>query len=615
MNDSSTRLASSNNPAPATAGDGPPPEPVTDSSKQPAHDDSPGRFLADLGLSALPGFLTGTQTAGLLFFLNPDLPFGLWPFFRAALFLGLPLGLLSAGLLSVISWRRRSRRAPRLLPWALTLVLAAAAFADGLHAWYFAFFVPQGMNVRLIKAAVWLAAAALIMFYTTLLHSFPPKPYSRRSVIALILVTAASIYILLERREAFRPRVPAAPLPSAVALKPGPDLIVVGIQGATLDAILPLAEQGLLPFWSELMSQGTYARLASLSPPEASALWTTVATGRPPHKHGVLGEEVATVNFLGAADLRLLPGGPFFPRHLFAGLATRGYDAALRKSAALWEVESLFGRPSGVVAWPVIHPTRQALSFAFSDSYFGGDFSTSAALPPELAERGVFFQVGVAELDQETVAELGAELPSAALRMLAGDVWRESLSLFLLDQRQELRSFHILLPGLSEVSRRYFGGYAAAQFDGSQDAATREAAQIVTAYYRHLDSFLARLWARWEGPKVFAVVSPFGIEAPTGWRKLLRGLMRRSMHGVFHPTSDGALFLRGDGIRQDQFLTEAHILDVAPTLLYAAGHPISRELEGTVLVSAFDPGFVARTPLTFVPSYESTAALAETPAN
>ena len=566
------------------------------------------RLLQDLLYNVQPGFLAGTQVAGLLFFLNPDLPFGVWSFVRAALVLAFLFGLLSSAILFIFTWRWPGRAA-RLLPWTLTVVLAASALADWLHAAYFSFFVPQGINVRLIKAAAWLSLAALGTFYTALLHQTQRRPYRRRTVLALAIVALASVYILLERREAFQPGTRPLPLPSAVSLDPGPSLILVGLQGATLDAILPMAQQGQLPFFAELLAEGTHARLESLSPPDASALWTTVATGRPPYQHGVLGDRVSSIAFLGPEELRLLPAGPFFPHHLVPGLVSRPYDATLRKSAALWEIEAGLGRSAGVVGWPATHPTGRSLAFAFSDRFFAGDFSAAAALPPELAERGVLFQVAAEELDPQLTAELGAEVPLPVLRMLALDLWRESLGIFLLEQRQDLRAFFLLLPGLSEVSRLYFGGYASFQFDGVQQPPTRRAAQIVTGYYRHLDAYLARLWARQSSPKLFAVVSPFGVEAPSGARRLLRLLERRPHQGVFHPTADGVLFLRGEGVRGDHFLTDAHVLDVVPTLLYGLRLPISRELDGRVLVSAFESGFVARTPLTYVPSYESTEPL------
>ena len=74
------------------------------------------------------------------------------------------------------------------------------------------------------------------------------------------------------------------------------------------------------------------------------------------------------------------------------------------------------------------------------------------------------------------------------------------------------------------------------------------------------------------------------------------------------------LFLLGDGIQPNKYLEDASVLDVMPTLLYAAGCPIGRDLDGRVLIAAFQNSFLAQTPLTFVPSYETlTRELAAAP--
>ena len=79
----------------------------------------------------------------------------------------------------------------------------------------------------------------------------------------------------------------------------------------------------------------------------------------------------------------------------------------------------------------------------------------------------------------------------------------------------------------------------------------------------------------------------------------------RSDEGSFRPADDGVLFLLGEGIKDGHFLERASVLDLVPTLLYATQLPISRELDGEVLVDAFSGTFLARTPLNFVPSYET----------
>ena len=563
--------------------------------------------LQDLAFNFLPGLLAGAQLAGLLFFLNPELSFGWWPLLRTCAILGAVGGVLSAVLLSIVTWSRPGL-ARRQLPWMIVLVLATAAALDWLQASYLDYFIPPGINVRLIKAAIGLSVVTLICFYTALLHVAPARSYGRRSILLFVILSLVSVYLLGERRKAFQPRAAPAPLPAAVEIVPRLNLVVVGLTGATLDVVLPLAEQGQLPFFLKLIEEGAYGRLTSFPPTAPEALWTSLATGSFPYRHGVLGPWVYSAPTLfGDTPVRLLPGGPFWSKPAAPGFARHRLSSELRRNPALWEIFDRLGVPSGIVDWPATSPVRGSPSFVLSDQYFNGDFSAISARPPELAERGVLFRVDSTELDSESVAEFGDEVPQEVLDALAKDLWRQTLTLFLLDQRQEVRALFLLLPGLGEVSRMTFGGYTAYHLDGHQQEPHRQSAQILTAYYRQLDTFLDQLWQRIPGQKSLAIASPFGVTATNGWRRIVGSVTGRKASGSYHPTSDGALFLLGDGIQANQYLEDAGILDVMPTLLYAAGCPIGRDLDGRVLISAFESSFLAQTPLTFVPSYEALA--------
>ncbi len=561
----------------------------------------------DLLYNFLPGLLAGTQIAALLFFLNPHLPFALQPLLRGILLFGGSLGLATAALLTPFT-RRRPGRAGRLLPWTVTVVLALAALGDWVHASYFAFFIPPGINVRLIKAALWLTLAALIFFYTALLHSIHRRPYGLRSRVGLSLLAIVSVGLLVERREAFKPPVVPPPLPSAIETEARPSLFVVGIQGATLDAILPLARQGHLPFFASMMERGAYGRLRSLAPNYDGALWTTVATGKLPYVHGVLHDAVFPAGFLSPGDdLRLLPAGLGLPLGRRLGIPERRADATVRESLAIWEILSRLGVPAGSVGWPSTYGSSANLLFSFSERYFGGDILAASALPLELAERGVLFEVAPEEIDARALGQLDTEVPHALLRTLAADLWRESLTLFLIDQKRELKALFLMLPGLGPVSKSYYGGYSAVQFGGAQDRRQRQAAELVVAYYRHLDQFLARLYERQGGSGVFAVVSAYGFEAPEGLRRLWGTIVRRPLEGSSRDSPDGVVMLRGDGIERGRFLDDARLIDVMPTLLYGLRLPIALDLDGRILTQAFERQFLDRQPLTFVPSYETLA--------
>ena len=212
-----------------------------------------------LVLNLLPGLLAGVHAANQLFFLNPDLPFAPRTLLRVGSVYAAIGGLISAALLTPVT-RGRWTRARRLLPWTLTLVLALVAITDFVLASRYTFYLPPGISRRMIKAGLWLTLVGLIFFYTALLHTLNRRPYGIKSRLGLSFLAVASIYVMVERREAFKPFVGPAPLPSAVEVGQRPTLFVVGLGGASLDAILPLATQGRLPFFARLLEEGIYAR-------------------------------------------------------------------------------------------------------------------------------------------------------------------------------------------------------------------------------------------------------------------------------------------------------------------------------------------------------------------
>ncbi len=281
-----------------------------------------------IAAAALPGALAGAHVAGLLFFLNPGLPFRFLPIARGVLAYAALLG--GVGLLLHLPWLLRRRwRAPRFLPWSLAVVLLVFAVVDAAQASFYAYYLPAGINVRLLKAAVWLALAAVIVLSIAVAHS-GRRPYSFTSRWAIATVAVLSLYVIVERRESYQPRPEPTPLASVVEGQRQLQLIVVGIDSATLDALLPLAEQGRLPFLGGMLREGSYSRLRSFTPTRAKPLWTTLATGKYPHRHGVRGNQLVPAPFLfRGAELRLLPVGIGFTR--WGGSAPRRVPSTARR--------------------------------------------------------------------------------------------------------------------------------------------------------------------------------------------------------------------------------------------------------------------------------------------
>lgn len=564
-----------------------------------------------------PGFLVGLHLGGLLFFLNPGLPFAPAPVARAVLLYGL-LGAAVSGLsLAPLAWRRPGI-ALRFLPWAITGALATAAALDSYHASHYAYYLPSGINDRLLKAALWLSLGALITFYTALLHTFHRRRYGIRSRLALWGLAAASVFLMVERREAFDPQAETTrPTGFEAALRPA--LLVVGLDTASLDAILPMAEEGRLPFFASLLREGAYGRLGSLVPTRPPALWTTLSTGKYPYKHGVMGAPVYPAPYVApGAELRLLPRGVGFRAWgTFGAQGEPEDEAAVRRVRTAWEVLPRLGVSSGVVGWPAValgagdeatgEPAAGAPDFAFADRFFADTFDASAGRPGPFTERGWIFRVEVTELDPRQLTGFGPDPPEAVLEALAGDMWRQSLTRFFLEQGGT-GSVFVRLPGLAEASEELFGGYAELRLEGRREPEYERAAAILTSYYAGLDALMAELWQELPAPRLLAVVSPSGADMPAGVeRAWLAARGRLPVRGALDHAPDGVLLLAGESIRGGTLLTGAELVDLAPTLLYALGLPVARDLDGRILTEAFTPGFLEAHPLTFVPSYETLA--------
>ncbi|MFN7943238.1 MAG: alkaline phosphatase family protein [Thermoanaerobaculia bacterium] len=164
-----------------------------------------------------------------------------------------------------------------------TLVAARGAFAD----WPFAVRVAAVVALPLLGAAlVKLFADGLLSFGIRLTLSAPrARLISRTAVVAAL---AASVVALAALGLLAPPPTAPAP-PVALATAPGEAVLVVGIDGVLPSELDYLLARGDLPGLSTLLARGgAVARLARTDERTPAALWTTVATGVAPHRHGVV---------------------------------------------------------------------------------------------------------------------------------------------------------------------------------------------------------------------------------------------------------------------------------------------------------------------------------------
>src|SRR5262245_15767852 len=111
-------------------------------------------------------------------------------------------------------------------------------------------------------------------------------------------------------------------------------LLVIGLDGATLDLVAPWAAAGELPVLARLMASGSWGPLRSTLPPATFPAWTSLVTGVNPGRHGVLD----------------------FVERVPGTFRVRFVNGSQRRTPALWTRLSAAGRRVAALCVPATYP-------------------------------------------------------------------------------------------------------------------------------------------------------------------------------------------------------------------------------------------------------------------
>jgi len=209
--------------------------------------------------------------------------------------------------------------------------------------------------------------------------------------------------------------------------------LVVGWDGADWDEILPMIERGELPHLARMMREGTHGAVATFRPTLSPVLWTTVATGEPPERHGIEGFEKSTTR----AQRRL--------QRLSGGRRRVLYSNADRKVPALWDLLSSEGRPVLAVGYHNTYPASRVNGLMVSSflmqglqMLMGGGSAQAAAdrrvFPPELAPEILALQTDAEHSFPRALGRFADLTPADRRRVLTDpnlDPVRDQLLYFL----------------------------------------------------------------------------------------------------------------------------------------------------------------------------------------
>lgn len=355
-------------------------------------------------------------------------------------------------------------------------------------------------------------------------------------------------------------------------------VLLIGWDAADWDIIWPLIAQGKMPALKRLIENGVYGNMSTMNPPYSPMLWTTVATGKTPDKHGVLG------------FIEVTPDAK----------SVRPVTTTSRKTRALWNIFHNKGLKSNLVGWWPSFPAEPINGVVVSDRFkktsrdpkkqtpmseFAihpwsekDNFKDLRMFPFEITEAHLYpFVPRAHDVDQENhkglsaIAKMvseNASVHNAATRLLRTSEW-DFMAVYydLIDHFcHSFMKYHPpRLPSVDETN-----------FDIFKEA--------VTGAYMYQDMMLERKLELIDKDTTVIVMSDHGFES--GSKRILDMPKLQAAPSLEH-RQFGMFVASGPNIKKNEKVFGMGLIDVAPTILQIYGLPIGKDMDGKVILDIF----------------------------
>lgn len=377
---------------------------------------------------------------------------------------------------------------------------------------------------------------------------------------------------------------------SALAKK----VLLIGWDAADWKIINPLLDQGLMPTLDDFVNHGVIGNLATLRPILSPMLWNSIATGKRPDKHGILG---------------------FMEPDPQTG-GVRPVTSTSRKVKAIWNILTQRGYKTHVIGWFAGHPAEPIRGISVSDLYpytvgplhqewplapgavhpesLRDTFAHLRMHPSEVSEAAILPWIPrAAEIDQEkdrglqTFAKILSEncsIHNAATWILQNEPW-DFMAVYYNGIDHFCHAFmHYHPPRMEGIPENKFEIYK----------------DVVNGAYRFHDMMLQTLLDLAGPDTTVLIVSDHGFHSD---HLRPRGIPMEPAGPAVQHRQFGILCMKGDHINKDERIYGATLLDITPTILTLFGLPVGEDMDGRVLVQAFEaPPHIER-----IPSWEEEA--------
>jgi predicted AlkP superfamily phosphohydrolase/phosphomutase/tetratricopeptide (TPR) repeat protein len=373
-------------------------------------------------------------------------------------------------------------------------------------------------------------------------------------------------------------------------------VVVIGWDAADWEFISPLIDQGEMPALATLIERGAMAKLKTIDPPLSPILWTSIATGKYGDDHGVLS---------------------FVEPNPSTG-ERRPVSSHSRKVKAIWNILHNQGLKTHVLGWWPSYPCEPINGVMVSNHF--ADFKredTPQNWPLEdfhvhpVSRKKELEDLRIHPIDL-TWSHIGPFVPHIEQKHLENKDYQELInhipalvarcSTFHnvateILENEEWDFLGVYLDSIDRASHEFMKFHAPKQ-DHIEQEAFDIFKDVMIGMYKYHDMMLDRIMHLIDDQTYVMLISDHGFYSD---HRRLKELPKDSMAPAFEHSPYGIFCLSGPGIKKDEQLLDASLLDITPTLLQLFNLPIGEDMPGKVLTQAFE-----KEPKTeLIPTYES----------
>lgn len=411
-------------------------------------------------------------------------------------------------------------------------------------------------------------------------------------------------------------------------------LFLLAIDGLSFPLLERWSAQGDLPMFKKLMEDGCYGLLKPFTPSNSAVIWTSVMTGMNPKKHGIDSFIYYKVRERIIRKPTIKKVLKFGARPLFRLLRRGGYiqdipfSLAMVQQKMLWEVFAQEERSVGVINWWHSWPAYEVPGFIISDRVhywrlsergkYDGTPDTNLVYPDRLLDEVVkkvvdpfslpfevysqFMRVNEKEINNMRNCHFKRhQLMSEFKYLYSMDESVRRLALFCLEEFPQPDFLALYLRGIDIISHcalKYDPGNRDNQIS---DKEVEQYGETIRNYYIFIDSIINELIETVSDDTTVMLVSDHGFEKePDG----------RFGHRKTKPP--GLYIVSGQHIKKGIRIDNESLYNIAPTLLYLGGLPVSKEMDGEVLTCCLDDAFLDDNPIHYIDNYGAPLRSEET---